>query len=561
MARLMKRMLIFSLVMVWAFVGLQTAPAQAATKWEDVSSINEGGSISGITIAAYGGSPYAAYIQKENSTPRLKVKKFNGSTWEPVGSEYISDDNYSHIYDVKMSISQGIVYVAYTAHTSLTNKLYVKKYDGSSWSMAGNGIFDVGSTARNMFSLYADEGVPYISYSTGKVTVMKLENETWNMVGNAQLGQQTQTNDLYVYQGIPYVVYQEVSPYSIVAQKFNGNTWEKVVGSSSQVQLPSNNPFYADFVEYPKIYVDNGTPYVAYRHQNSSNIQYVNVRKYNGSEWESVGATNFSEMSPMNINFTRAKDSLYVSYFTIEMQGSQYVIKTFIHQYVNGNWTIIGNNGAFPNSTGDLPLYGNNSAIYAAYSTYDAANPNVSQLVLKAIPFGLQVSTFAPSANATGVSLKKGLSLTFSENVTAVNGKNIIIRKSSDNSEVERIAVNDAQKVSISGSTVTIQSKPLEGSTKYDVYIEAGAFQNQDGITYEGISSPGVWSFTTLIKGDLTGSGKVMPADILLVNQYIMGKITFTPEQLEIADMNGDGVVDAADAAIMMNIYLGKAVK
>ncbi|MEK3916448.1 dockerin type I domain-containing protein [Paenibacillus sp. FSL H7-0331] len=558
MARILKRMLIFGLVMVWAFAGLQAAPAQAATEWKDVSSINEGGSISGITIAAYGGSPYAAYIQNENNTPRLKVKKFNGSTWEPVGSEYISDDNYSHIYDVKMSISQGIVYVAYTAHTSLTNKLYVKKYDGSSWSMAGNGIFDVGSTARNMFSLYADEGVPYISYSTGKVTVMKLENETWNMVGGATLGQQTQANDLYVYQGIPYVVYQEVSPYSIVAEKLNGNTWERVGGTYAQVQLPSSHPYFVDFVQYPKIYIDNGTPYVAYNHQNSSNNQYVNVRKYNGSEWESVGAANFSEMSPMNINFTKAKDSLYVSYYTIEIQGSQFVIKTFIHQYVNGNWTIIGNNGAFPNSTGDLPLYGNNSAIYAAYSTYDVASPISAQLVLKAIPFGLQVSTFTPSANATGVPLKTGLSLTFSENVTAVNGKSIVIRKSSDNSEVERIGVNDAQKVSILGNTVKIQPKLLGSGTHYDVYIEAGAFQNQDGSTYEGISSPGVWSFTTLVKGDMNGDGKVMPADILLVNQYILGKISLTAEQLEIADMNGDGVVDTADTAIMMNIYLGR---
>ncbi|WP_240415976.1 dockerin type I domain-containing protein [Paenibacillus periandrae] len=557
MARLMKRMLIFSLVMVWAFAGLQAAPAQAATKWEDVSSINEGGIISDITIASYSGSLYAAYIHTVNNIPRMKVKKFNGSAWEPVGSEYISDDDQSQIHAAKMSISNGIIYVAYTASVNYTTKLYVKQYDGSSWSLAGNDSFQIGTGWMN-FSLYAYEGVPYISFSTGKVSVMKLENGAWKTLANAQLGQQAQANDLYVYQGTPYVVYQELNPYSIVAQKFNGDTWEKVVGSSSQVQLPSNNPFFADFVEYPKIYVDNGTPYVAYRHQNSSNIQYVNVRKYNGSEWESVGATNFSEPMPSYINFTKAKDSLYVSYNKVEMQGNTFALKTFVHQYVNGNWTMIGNNETFPNINGELPLYGNNSAIYAAYRTYDAASPSSSQLVIKAIPFGLQVSTFAPSANATGVPLKTGLSLTFSENPTAVSGKSIVIRKSSDNSEVERIGVNDSQKVSILGKTVTIKSKPLEGSTKYDVYIEAGAFQNQDSSTYEGISSPGVWSFTTLIKGDLTGDGKVTPADILLVNQYILGKITFTAEQIEIADMNGDGVVNAADTAIMMNIYLGR---
>lgn len=557
MSRLLKRMLIFSLVMVWAFAGLKAAPVQAASEWKDVSSIHEGGYIADSAIATYDGSPYVAYIQTENNIPRVKVKRFNGSTWEPVGSESISDDNHSHIHTIQMSISNGIIYVAYTASGNYMDKLYVKMYDGSTWSLAGNTAFQIG-TVMEQYSLFVDGGVPYLSYSTGKVTVIRLEEGTWKMVGNGQLGQQTQANDLYVYQGIPYLVYQEINPMSIVVEKLNGNTWEKVGGSSTQVQVPSSHPFFPDFVQNPKIYIENGTPYVAYNHQNSSNQQYVNVRKYNGSEWESVGAANFSEMSPMNINFVKAKDSLYVSYYKIDMQGATFVSKTFVHQYVNGNWTIIGNKETFPNINGELPLYGNNSAIYAAYRTYDAANLNSTQLVLKAIPFGLQVSTFAPSANATGVPLKTGLSLTFSENPTAVIGKSIVIRKSSDNSEVERIGVSDTQKVSISGSTVTIQPKPLESSTKYDVYIEAGAFQNQDGSTYEGISSSGVWSFTTLIKGDLTGDGKVTPADILLVNQYILGKIAFTVEQIEIADMNGDGVVNTADTAIMMNIYLGR---
>ncbi|UKS24790.1 Ig-like domain-containing protein [Paenibacillus sp. HWE-109] len=557
MAQLLKRVLIFGLLLVWAFAGLKAEPVQAATEWKDVGSINEGGIISGSTIASYNGSLYTAYIQKENNTPRVKVKKFNGTTWEPVGSEYISDDTHSHIYAVKMSISKGNIYVAYTAKTNQMDKLYVKMYDGSSWSLAGNTSFQIG-TVMNMFSLYADDGVPYISISSGKVTVMKLEEGTWKMLGNAQLGEQTQANDLYVYQGIPYVVYQDINPKSIVVEKLNGNTWERVGGRYAQVQLPSSNPFFIDFVQNPKIYIEDGTPYVAYNHQNSSNNQYVNVRKYNGSEWVSVGAANFSEVFPMNINFVKAKDSLYVSYFKIEMQGAEYVLKTFVHQYVNGNWTIIGNNGTFPNNGGELPLYGNNSAIYAAYSPYDPANPNSAKLVLKAVPFGLQVSTFAPSANATNVPLKTGLNLTFSENVTAVNGKNIVIRKSSDNSEVERIAVNDAQKVTILGNTVKIQPKPLGSGTHYDVFIEAGAFQNQEGSTYEGISSPGVWSFKTLVMGDLNGDGKVMPADILIVNQYLLGKISLTAEQLEVADMNGDGIVNTADTAIMLNIYLGR---
>lgn len=59
------------------------------------------------------------------------------------------------------------------------------------------------------------------------------------------------------------------------------------------------------------------------------------------------------------------------------------------------------------------------------------------------------------------------------------------------------------------------------------------------------------------IKGDATGDGVLTPADALLVNKYIKGLITFTPEQIEALDMNDDGVLDAKDSALIMGVYLG----
>ncbi|WP_017686969.1 dockerin type I domain-containing protein [Paenibacillus sp. PAMC 26794] len=59
------------------------------------------------------------------------------------------------------------------------------------------------------------------------------------------------------------------------------------------------------------------------------------------------------------------------------------------------------------------------------------------------------------------------------------------------------------------------------------------------------------------IKGDATGDGVLTPADALLVNKYIKGLITFTPEQIEALDMNDDGVVDAKDSVLIMGVYLG----
>jgi len=60
------------------------------------------------------------------------------------------------------------------------------------------------------------------------------------------------------------------------------------------------------------------------------------------------------------------------------------------------------------------------------------------------------------------------------------------------------------------------------------------------------------------LKGDANGDGQVTPADVLLVNKYIQGKIQLTAEELLALDMDDDGDVDADDAKIMLDLYLGK---
>ena len=108
------------------------------------------------------------------------------------------------------------------------------------------------------------------------------------------------------------------------------------------------------------------------------------------------------------------------------------------------------------------------------------------------------LSSSTPSDNATGVSTTANIVLTFSEIVDVESG-NIIIKKTSDNSTIETIAVTDATKVSGSGTT-TITVNPaatLTVSTEYYVLIDATAFDDTAGESYAGISSTTALSFTT----------------------------------------------------------------
>jgi methionine-rich copper-binding protein CopC len=105
------------------------------------------------------------------------------------------------------------------------------------------------------------------------------------------------------------------------------------------------------------------------------------------------------------------------------------------------------------------------------------------------------VWTLSPADNANGVSLTSNLLVTFSEPIQKGSG-NIVIKRSTDNSVFQTIAVTDAA-VTIAGSTVTINPNDFVETTGYYVEVVAGAFKDLAGNNFAGISGATAWNFTT----------------------------------------------------------------
>ena len=125
-------------------------------------------------------------------------------------------------------------------------------------------------------------------------------------------------------------------------------------------------------------------------------------------------------------------------------------------------------------------------AITAANATFTVVDTDVPTL-----------TSSTPADGAIEVGVNDNIVLNFSKAVDAESG-NIIIYKSSDDSEVESIPVGNA-KVSGSGSTeITINpATTLDSLTGYYVQIAATAFDDSSSNSYTGITNTTTLNFTT----------------------------------------------------------------
>ncbi|MEL0596741.1 MAG: FG-GAP-like repeat-containing protein, partial [Planktothrix rubescens PR223] len=105
-------------------------------------------------------------------------------------------------------------------------------------------------------------------------------------------------------------------------------------------------------------------------------------------------------------------------------------------------------------------------------------------------------SSFSPADNSTVVAVDANLVVNFSEAIKKGTG-NIVIKKVSDNSVVETIAVT-AGNVILNGTQLTINptAKLLQG-TDYYIGIANGAIKDIAGNNYPGITGNTSWNFKT----------------------------------------------------------------
>ena len=276
--------------------------------------------------------PYIGY--EDNTTKKMNVKKFDGSSWVTVGSADFSPGTIQWPY---ISLDHNNVpYVVFSDEAN-GGKIMVMKFDGNSWVTVGNAGFSLGGLWRGSLA-FNSSNVPYVAFSDAgtspvlyKERVMKLSGSTWVDVGAVGFSTGDQGTDysslLFGSDNIPYLTYDDEYSTGIARRstmmKFNGSSWVSigtqgftgVTISNTFLALDSNNLPYVSYYGGTggNVIKWNGSAWVAVGstltggsylevHLNSSNVPYVayintvsspwklNVKKFNGSSWVDVGA-------------------------------------------------------------------------------------------------------------------------------------------------------------------------------------------------------------------------------------------------------------------------------
>ena len=324
--------------------------------------------------------------------------------WENIGTPGFSSGEAKWL---SMAIdNNGTPYVAYS-DAGNSGKATVMKFSGTTWIAVGNAGFSP-DTARYPSLAINELGTPYLAYSdagnSNRLTVVKYSGNAWVTVGNTtEMPDSVNNLSLAInYSGTPYVAFHRfIGGYGVFVMKFNGSAWENANenypsyehwGQFPTLVIDKNDSVFVAFanvsfngevvrVQHPYVQsmgeftdefsgllsrvsmsVDSkGMPYIFYQEmERSANI----VKKYNGSSWEDVGTTRFSN-NPINQNALVLDycDKPYITY-TDGYNGNRATVKRF-----NGSaWETVGNAG-FSSGPVNIPTmaFDRNGKLYVAY--------------------------------------------------------------------------------------------------------------------------------------------------------------------------------------------------
>ena len=253
----------------------------------------------------------------------------------------------------------------------------------------------------------------------------------------------------------------------------NINSWDTSSATDMQTMFENASAFNGDISNWNVSNVINF----------DSTFQFASAFNQNISSWDTSSAENMYGMFAYNSVFNQNISGWDTS--SVTNFNYIFAFATAFNQDIF-SWdtsSMSSWNGMFKNATQMLSTY---SDIISSNGTPTA----------NAFDTSPTLSSSTPADNATNVVKDGTIVLNFSENVVVGSG-NITIKIASSDVSIETIEVNNPEVTGSGTSQITIDPQTNWGqNTEYYVLIDATAFDDTSGNSYEGISSTTALTFT-----------------------------------------------------------------
>lgn len=489
-------------------------------------------------IEVRNGAPYIVYPDMAHEGKPMVMKYMEGEGWVPVGNP---DSLPPMGYNAGLTLDQdGTPYIAFTNN----RKVFVMSLDSTddNWKFIGNIIYT--SSSPSDIQLKMDNGVLYLTYQYNyngyRAAVMKYtEGSNWTSLGDDIFNNNLNYFSAFdVYDGQPYLAFgdRSHSNKATVVTYSEQNGWTPVGTEGFSTNGAYNTSLTID---------EDGTPYVGFRNGSSAK---ATVMKY-GTDgvWQTVGNAEFSEglindtwlavdHGTPHIAF---QDSVYGQKMTVMKLGEAYTVS------YNSNGATAGN---VPT---DSNLYDNQATVTTAGNTGNLENP------------GYAFCGWNTAADGSGTDYKAGDTFTIRNSNVLLYAKWASLNVTVDYAPGEHGTISATNETIVKGGhPAAVPNVTPNSGYRFTGWSSDGGVTKlrtdelkttviTQGITYTAY-------YTQIIKGDTSGDGIVTAADALMLTKYLKGNIQLTPEELEAADVNGDGVVDDKDVKAILAIITGK---
>ncbi|UJF32511.1 dockerin type I domain-containing protein [Paenibacillus hexagrammi] len=579
------------------------------------SSLNQNSSHAGQAPSAvvYNGKLYLTWQENDNSSiSQLRIKSYDGTTWSFVDGGGASGLNYNTAMRANapaLAVYNGELYVAWCEQSTKT-QLRVKKYDGTNWVLVDGGQ-STGLNQNTNYDAYQArlavfDGNLYATWHEGSpnyhVRVKKYDGISWGSAdGNSTKGLNNNTSYSATY---GYLVEFDSALYDIFLEN-NGANQVRVVqmGPSNAAPTAANVIFTGTLKEGNTL-----TGAFAYGDLENDPMGTTIYKWYIADDAAGTNKTVISGATTSSLSLTHAQAGKYIIFEVtpVATAGTQTGTPT---TYTSAS-AVLANEAPTASSVSFTGTLKEGNTLTGAFAYGDLENDPMGTTIYK-----WYIADDAAGTNKTVISgaTTSSLSLTHAEagkyiifEVTPVATAGTQTGTPVSYTSLTEVGANAAPIISdlmITGDTMLNKNKTLTATYTYSDMendLQSGStyrwytaddmngpkqlITGEVGTTLQLSASmynkyiifevtPGASTGTTpgdpvqthvgpigVLKGDANGDGQVTPADSLFVNKIIQGKVPLTDELKFILDVNNDGKVDAVDAKLILDIYLGKGV-